>query len=244
MDREEYFDYNIHASKLVEYAVCPKRFLSTSRQLPPPKSPVSAWIGSCVHARVAGKPEPQYPFEIQLDRITPSKTIAIRQIGLIATAIEKFLHLKGLRITEWELNFDRMPVSEGSLYNTYLTGSADAKGSDPDNRSFLLDIKTGSNRVGLETYMLQMGAYRALDKYMTGDGVKELIILHAPRSEDILAPPPVSWYKSMNPKEAEEHALKLAREIGSGNRKMRAIPGTQCKNCEVVTCGLRIERFY
>ena len=230
----------IHASELHAAVKCELRWTNNASEGGSQFYPVSAWIGSCVHARIAGLKEPTPEF-MKFDKLTPSLTIARRQIEQIHEAIENYLKLNCFEIIDHELNYYQYRHESWPI-NMFLTGSADAYGKDSEGQTFLMDFKTGAAQ-DLQGYFLQMGAYRILDRYTHERETDNLIILHAPRPENILTLPKVVMHQSSCPDEVEDHVESLLHrlsDIYSNPALATACPGMYCKYCDYSDCGFKL----
>ena len=163
----------IRPSSLGKWATCPKKAyaaLSGADEAAVPS--VAEWIGSCAHARIADRVEPDLPRGYTFwDSITPNLSVAQHQIATIAGTVYEYLTRNGYTVYGSEL----------SVESDWVEGTLDLLvKKDVSDTLAIVDVKTGQ-RVPLGVWH-QLGAYvDAYNKYRELH-VEEILVLHVPRT--------------------------------------------------------------
>ena len=243
----------IHPSDLVSWTKCEKKRIQRFWNPEPvahTRTHIAEWVGSAVHARVAGLDDPPRPKEIVFDAFSPTFTTAQAQVSVMAEQVTRTIadSLSPGSIVEYEVPFEplRMP---GWPQNVVLVGTADMVVTTMDrNITAIVDIKTSQN---FEYAWLQLGAYGLLWNRGEPSGIPDLGVLHCPRPdygmmnrEQVLD---ISFQEtSVNARKCADEALSAIRRIidlVTDRDTAVASPGIHCKWCEHPYCVIREEHI-
>ena len=231
----------LRPSKLGEWATCAKKMRYLSANEGGGRGPhISTWIGTAVHARMAGKDVEPIPAGVLYDKTTPNHGIAELQIGRIVGQINELFWIHGLTPLAWEV-----PVSDGEHEGTLDVVLAKEGFC---SRSMIGDIKTGKHVPN--GVWLQLGSYFSMDSDLDliPHDVIEVCVIHVPRLPT--THPQSGSITTRNGEEcAREAALwyrmieRLLDDDGDIN-DFPASPGMSCHSCPMTVeeCAVRIEK--
>ena len=113
-----------------------------------PRTPeVATWVGTAVHAMLAGQEQPKAPAYLQFDSVTPNLIVALGQVSEIASAVREQLAVQGMVPVEWEIE----------TIKGFCPGTIDVLLMRDSREPILGDVKTGAT-IGAGAW-LQLGAY-------------------------------------------------------------------------------------
>ena len=222
----------IHPSSLGKWATCPKKAyaaLSGADEAAVPS--VADWIGSCAHARIAGRVAPDLPSGYTFwDSITPNIHSARYQIVNISDVVKAYLKENGYEVYAVEL----------AVENDWVEGTLDLLvKKDVSDTLAIVDVKTGQ-RVPLGVWH-QLGAYAGAYNQCSEFNVEELLVLHVPRTS-LREEQQIASY-TRRAKGCAEAAMVLVRQVDDWANTctldtMPAMPGFGCASCKL-ECSVR-----
>lgn len=238
MDMDEATPVEIHCSQLVKWTTCEASALwelMSTVSFEPKEPHVATWIGSAVHAAVAGEPIPEPPDMMVYDEVTPTRKIAEHQVEKMRKAVVQTIYNYGWTVLRSEAELK--PVSDpGWLPQLRITGRMDILAADRKGRHILADIKT---RREYRATWLQTGGY-VICVRDAGVRVDEVAAIHAPRSK-FLNPQNVGIVTNdaTDCAEMAMRAMNRISELIEEQERAVAAPGNRCRWCEHPRCPVR-----
>ena len=228
------FVTDIHCSSLPQWAVCEQSqiYMLKYPEAPPARGEhVAGWMGSCIHAFIAGEAPPPPPNAVVLDRITPTMAVAHQQIEAMAEAIEIAMDREGWYVGRQE--YEPAPFSSSLARGVRLVGRIDMRLVGP-GKSALVDLKTSAD---FRAAWLQLGGYDLLDP------ADMLGTIHCPRPPNLIDEPVATFHYNEKPAAAvAQQSLRVlvrAAELLQDDSNAIAAPGNRCRHCPNEACFVR-----
>ncbi len=231
-------ELRVHPSSLGAWCRCERRAdFEFSRPRPRGPEHIAGWVGTAVHALMAGQEPPPLPEPATYDHLTTSPRMARAQARAIAFDLREAVAPLCMTPLACEVAV-RSPL-DGAV----LDGRADLALRLPETPErpgrgplALLDYKTGRRA---DHALVQLGAYAlAIERagLFDGDPVESLIVARRPRGpkggpaavEIRPAPPAVA-----------DAAARVSRVADVLSRRAEPLPspGPHCQSCPVPACG-------
>ena len=228
------FVTDIHCSSLPQWAVCEQSqiYMLKYPEAPPERGQhVAGWMGSAIHAYIAGEKPPDPPPVVVLDGITPTMAIAHQQIEAMSEAIEIALDNEGWAVEDQEYEPD--PFTSALAPGVRLVGRIDMRLASGQKRA-LVDLKTSAD---FRAAWLQLGGYDLLDP------ADILGTIHCPRPPSLIDVPVATFHYNEKPAEAVANqslrVLIRAAKLLQDDSNAIAAPGNRCRHCPNEGCFVR-----
>ena len=208
---------------------------------------VATWIGKCVHARLAGDPDPEPDGLLVYDGVTPTQHRAEAQIGYMTSALRSKLSTLGWTPLAKEVQvgparWDHWP------HNTFLEGTSDLLCIDAEGKGVLVDVKTSKEIVKA---WLQLGCYALAYEHqeLEIEGAPRFIdrvaVAHCPRPRTVLEVPVAEIYTQTAGDMIADSWIALNRIIENIKHPEAApaAPGPHCRYCNHPDCRVRVRDY-
>ena len=224
----------IHPSRLASWRSCERRAMW--EHLHPESKPfagehIAGWIGSAVHARLAGKDLPVLPEPALFDDRTPTEIYARAQVNMLVTSIEAKVDPIGWKVLAREIPV-RAPVEDA-----VIAGTCDLV-VDTGLGKAVLDVKTGHSSYHS---WLQLGAYAAALDATEDEGPTSVGLISCPRPR--VGRPEAAQIEFRPSGPAKTDAVAVVRRVialfNDGGEPLPN-PGLHCSQCRVMDCASRI----
>ena len=227
---------DLHCSSLPQWAVCESSEvwkLKNTETRPERGEHVAAWMGSCIHSRIANQGDIAPPRDLVFDGLTPTLTVARQQIERMVEAINDAMWNEGWDVHESELEAD--PFTNSQAPGVRLVGRIDlVLHQNVPNRTLIVDLKTSAD---FSPAWLQLGGYSLLYP------ADMLGVLHCPRPPTILDDAVATFHYSDYPARAVAiEAFRVMRRVSDilhNGHLAIAAPGNRCRFCPHEACIVR-----
>ena len=191
---------------------------------------IASWIGSAVHARLAGEELPAMPEPALFDDRTPTARHAKAQINMVVKAIEATVDPVG-----WKVLAREMPV-RALIEGAVITGTCDFV-VDTGLGKAVLDVKTG--HAAYHSW-LQLGAYAAALE-AEGEGPASVGLIACPRPRVGRPEAAHIEFRPSGPAKADAGAVirRVSALFNDGSEPLPN-PGVHCARCRVSDCASRV----
>ena len=192
---------------------------------------IASWIGSAVHARLAGEELPAMPEPALFDDRTPTARHAKAQINMVVKAIEATVDPVG-----WKVLAREMPV-RALIEGAVITGTCDFV-VDTGLGKAVLDVKTG--HAAYHSW-LQLGAYAAALDAAEDEGPASVGLIACPRPRVGRPEAAHIEFRPAGPAKADAGAVirRVSALFNDGSEPLPN-PGVHCARCPVPDCASRI----
>ena len=242
----------LRPSQLARWMQCEKQGIHRAH-FPPEPGPrvehVAGWIGSAVHAALAGDSEPIPPKFLSFDDLTPTFAVARAQITRMVPAIEAVLALNDFTPLAHELHLPALTFVGNDTFPDWpadlqLGGTLDLLcAGGPDDAGIVADFKTGRT---FEAGWLQIAAYALRYEWSPPDDprlpvtIGEAAIVHCMRPA-VLKPAQATLLRQPIEPLMDEAVRVLNRVIAShlDPESAPATPSERCRFCEHPRCPVR-----
>ena len=233
------FQFDLHCSQLADWAVCEKSKVwrtANAGLYPERDDHVATWIGTMVHAVVAGQESVPTPNMLVFDEITPTLRIAQLQIVKMASAILRRIRAEGWTVLSQE---DELHPywHQDWLPGMSLVGRSDLVAQTIDWTVVLADIKTARE---FRSAWLQLGGYAILYHETYDMFPSKLATIHCPRPAHLEGADVTIYY--CDTQAAMTEARRVANRVSDLMQdpdKAVAAPGNRCRYCDHPDCPVR-----
>lgn len=134
-------DFELHPSRLATWGACEAKAMAEWAAPPTAKRPgrpsINTWVGSAVHAGVAGELIPDPPEIAVYNKATPTEKVAWKQVYRMIEAVNEMLDAEQWHIREHEVEVF------GEVNGLAVAGTIDLIVEDALGETVILDLKTG-----------------------------------------------------------------------------------------------------
>lgn len=229
---------DLHCSQLVKWTECEKQRVWTMGQPGGAirEEHVATFIGTAVHAAVAGEEYEEPSHHLVYDSITPTMNHAHRQIARMANEVTAEIKRSGWEVVGHEIDFPGLAFPH-LLPQLRLVGRIDILGRFGHDFG-ILDVKTSR---AIEPTWLQMGGYGILyEAAHPRNVITSLCTIHCPRVKLASDQPPARSYYC-DASEAMKEAQRVINRISHCLEYEVAVasPSHICGYCDHPSCVVR-----